>query len=275
MSYAAATRYPQRIVCLTAETADILHRLGCWDRVVGVSGYTLFPREARQKPKIGGFTTIFTDKVLALEPDLVISFSNLQAETVRELVAKGVRVLAMNQRNLSEMFETILLVGALVGREAAARDLMAEVQDELDRVAALGRALPRHPRVFFEEWPDPLIAGIGWVSEIVELAGGEDIFADLRRAYNAKARAVKADEVLDRDPELIIASWCGKKVRPERIVGRPGWDGMTAVRTGQVQEIRSAYILQPGPALLEGLRQIHALVAAVATADAGGAARYA
>lgn len=264
MSFAAAARYPQRIVCLTAETADILYRLGCWDRVVGVSGFTLFPREARNKPKIGGFTTIYTDKVLALEPDLVISFSNLQSEPVRELVSKGVRVLAMQQRNLTEMMETIMLLGALVGRASAARALMAEIEEGFEAVAKQAARLPYRPRVYFEEWPDPLIAGIGWVSEIVELAGGDDIFADLRRTYNAKARAVTTDDVLQRDPELIIASWCGKKVRFERIYQRPGWDTMTAIRTGQVKEIKSAYILQPGPILVEGLRQIHTMIAAAA-----------
>ena len=258
--------YPQRIVCLTAETADVLYRLGAWDRVVGVSGFTLFPPEARKLPRIGGFTTIHVEKVLALEPDLVVSFSNLQADAVRELVAKGVRVLAMNQRNLKEIFEAALLLGSVIGKEQEARRLVQDMQDEMAAVALAAAAFPVRPRVYFEEWPDPLIAGIGWVSEVVELAGGEDVFGDLRRAYNAKARRVEADDVLQRDPQVILASWCGKKVRPERILARPGWDGISAVRNGRLYEIKSPYILQPGPAVLQGLREIHAILQRVAGA---------
>ena len=264
-----ATKHPQRIVCLTTESADILHRIGAWDRVVGVSGFTLFPSEARRLPKVGGFSTVSVDRVVALQPDLVVSFSDLQARTVQELVARGVRVLAMNQRNLAEIFEAILLLGSLVGKEPEARRLIETMQDEIAAVAQAGAAFPRRPRVFFEEWPDPLIAGIGWVSEIVELAGGEDIYADLRRAYHAPARKVDPDDVLRRDPEVILASWCGKKVRPEQILARPGWDRMAAVRDGHVYEVKSAYILQPGPIVLEGLRQVHALLERVAQSGHG------
>lgn len=253
--------HPQRIVCLTAETAEVLWRLGAWDRVVGVSGFTVRPPEARKKPKVGGFTTISIDKVLALQPDLVVSFSDLQAEVVKELVAKGCNVLAMNQRSLKETLDAILVLGAVVGREQAAGALIGELTREFEQVARGAAAFPRRPRVFFEEWPDPLISGIRWVSEIIELAGGQDIFPELREHQNAGARVVTPEAVRARDPEVIIASWCGRKVQLGRILGRAGWDQIAAVKHGRVHEIKSAYILQPGPVLVEGLRQVHALLA--------------
>lgn len=260
------TTHPQRIVCLTAETAEILHRLGAWDRVVGVSGFSVRPPEARRKPKIGGFTTIYVDKVLALKPDLVVSFSDLQAETVRELVAKGCNVLAMNQRSLQETLEAILVLGSVVGKEEEANALIAEITAEFDQVAAQAATFSHRPRVFFEEWPDPLISGIRWVSEIIELAGGQDVFQELREQQNARARVVTPEAVLAKDPEVIIASWCGKKVQMKRILEREGWNEVSAVLHGRVHEIKSAYILQPGPILVEGLRQVHALVAQAAGA---------
>ncbi|MBI2887571.1 MAG: cobalamin-binding protein [Chloroflexi bacterium] len=252
---------PQRIVCLTAETPELLWRLGAWDQVVGVSGFTTRPPQARQKPRIGAFTTIRLDKVLALQPDLVVSFSDLQAEPVRELVASGCNVLALNQRSLKETLDAVLVLGAVVGREPEARALVAELSTEIEAVAEQGKKLPYHPRVYFEEWPDPLISGIRWVSEIIELAGGQDIFPELRERQNAGARTVTGEAVRQRDPEVIIASWCGKKVQMKQILERDGWNEITAVKHGRVHEIKSAYILQPGPVLVEGLRQVHALLA--------------
>lgn len=260
MDYVTVT-YPQRIVCLTAETAEILWRLGEWDRVVGVSGFTLRPPEAQKKPKVGGFTTIYVEKVLALKPDLVVSFSDLQAETVKELVAKGCNVLAMNQRSLRETLNAILVLGAVVGQEREAKALVAEMTGEFERVAEQAAVFPLRPRVYFEEWPDPLIAGIRWVSEIIEIAGGQDIFPELREQQNASSRVITSEMVRARDPEVIIASWCGKKVQMQRILRREGWQEISAVQHGRVHEIKSAYILQPGPVLVEGLRQVHHLLA--------------
>lgn len=265
----AAATYPQRIVCLTAESVEILWRLGAWDRVVGVSGFAVRPPEARQKPKVGGFTTVYIDKVLALKPDLIVSFSDLQAEPVKELVAQGCNVLAMNQRSLAETMNAILVLGAIVGREQEAQTLIAELNGEFARVAQQAAAFPHRPRVFFEEWPDPLISGIRWVSEIIQIAGGEDVFPELRDHQNARSRVVTPDAVRSRDPEVIIASWCGKKVQKKRILEREGWQEVSAVRHGRVHEIKSAYILQPGPVLVEGLRQIHALLAEAATSSSG------
>lgn len=253
--------YPQRIVCLTAETAEILWRLGAWDRVVGVSGFTTRPPEARKKPKIGGFTTIHLDKVLALQPDLVLSFSDLQAEPVKELVQRGCSVLALNQRSLSEMLNAILLLGGVIGKEREAAALTQELRAAMEEVADKAARFQYRPRVFFEEWPDPLIAGIQWVSEIIELAGGEDIFPELREQPHAKGRVVDPEAVRARDPEVVLASWCGKKVVMDRILQRPGWHEITAVQHGRVYEIPSGVILQPGPVLVEGLRQVHQLLA--------------
>ncbi len=257
----AAATYPQRIVCLTAETAEILWRLDAWDKVVGVSGFTTRPPEARKKPKVGGFTTVYTDKVMALKPDLVVSFSDLQAEIVKDLIAKGCNVLAMNQRSLQETLDAVLVLGSIVGKSQEAQALVEEFTQKFDAIAAKARAFPRRPRVYFEEWPDPIISGIRWVSEIIEIAGGQDIFPELREHQAASSRIVSADEIRRRDPEVIIASWCGKKVQKEKIVRREGWSEITAIRNGRVHEIKSAYILQPGPILMDGLQQVYDILA--------------
>ncbi len=253
--------YPQRIVCLTAETAEILWRLGVWERVVGVSGYTTRPPDARKKPKIGGFTSIHIDKVLALNPDLVISFSDLQADIVKELIHRGCNVLALNQRSLAEMLNAILVLGGVVGREAEAHALADEMSASMQQIADQAASFAYRPRVFFEEWPNPLIAGIRWVSEIIELAGGEDTFSELRDVQGAKGRIIDPALVPPRDPQVILASWCGKKVVIDQILQREGWSNVTAIRDGRVYEIKSDVILQPGPILVEGLRQVHALLA--------------
>lgn len=250
------TGLPQRIVCLTGETAEFLYRMGAGDLVVGVSGVAKRPPEVRQKPTVGGFTSVNVEKVLALRPDLVISFSDLQAQPAKELIARGIQVLALNQRSLRDILNICLLLGAVVGREADARRLAEEMRLAFEAAADEASRLPFHPRVYFEEWHQPLISGIGWVSELIELAGGRDVFPELRACGLAAQRVVDSQEVVRRNPDVILASWCGKKVVWSVITGRPGWDQVAAVRNGQLYEIPSPDILQPGPAILEGLRQV-------------------
>jgi iron complex transport system substrate-binding protein len=245
-----------RIVCLTEETTETLYLLGEGDRVVGVSGYTVRPREARKKPKVSAFITAKFDKIEALEPDLVVGFSDLQADICAELIRRGLNVVCFNQRSVAEILTTIETVGALAGVPEKGRALAAELRDGLEAIRRESEGGPR-PRVFFEEWYDPLISGIRWVSELVEIAGGEDVFAELRDCHDAKRRIVDPDEVVRRDPELIVGSWCGRKFRPEMVRSRPGWDRVTAVRNGHLAEIKSTIILQPGPAALtEGVRAL-------------------
>lgn len=251
--------YPSRIVCLTEETTEILYLLGEGDRVVGVSGYTVRPPEARQKPRVSSFLHARIEKIDALAPDLVLAFSDLQADIVSSLIRKGFTVVTFNQRSVLEVLQAVRLVGSLVGAQARAETLADRLQAGLDRIATEAAALPSRPRVFFEEWDDPLISGIQWVEELVAIAGGAPIFPELRQAGLAKDRIVSADEVRARDPEVILASWCGKRVRPARIAARPGWDAVTAVRNGRIHEIASSLILQPGPAALtDGVQQIAA-----------------
>ncbi len=251
--------YPQRIVCLTAETAEIVFALGAGDRVVGVSGATMLP-EAREKPKIGGFTSFKLEKILSLKPDLALAFSDLQKEIVRDLVAAGITVLALNQRSLEEVYRAILLIGGVLGKEEAARGLIQDFQDEVRQVREYSSVWPDRPRVFFEEWDDPLIAGITWVSELIEIAGGRDIFPELREQPMAAGRVVDPQEVVRRDPQILVASWCGKKVDVEKIRSRPGWDAIEAVRENRIFEVKSSDILAPGPSLLRGLRELHEII---------------
>ena len=252
--------FPERIVCLTSETTEIVYALGAGDRVVAVPGTAHRPPEARDKPKVGGFTTFRVDKVLALEPDLVLGFSDLQADVVKDLIAAGVTVLCTNQRSLDEVLSTILLIGGALGREGPARALVADMRDEVRQIREYSSVWPDRPRVYFEEWFDPLISGIRWVSDLIEIAGGRDIFPELRDRRAARDRIVAADEVIRRDPEIILASWCGKPLDPNAIVSRPGWDGITAVKRGQLHELDGADVLSPGPSLMAGLRQIHDIV---------------
>ena len=251
---------PERIVCLTAETAEILYALSAGDQVVGISGYTTWPPEARSKPKVGGYTTIRLDKVLGLKPDLVLAYSDLQADVVRDLIRRGVTVVTLNQRSLVEILQAVQMIGSIIGKPADALRLVAMMEAAFGQVRASASALPRRPRVYFEEWDDPLISGIQWVGELIDLAGGEDIFPELRKGRTASERVVATDEVIRRDPEIIVASWCGKKVRPERIAQRPGWDAITAVKNGRIHEIKSAHILQPGLSILNGLQQLQKII---------------
>lgn len=256
----SAIEFPRRVVCLTAETAEIAHLVGAGDRVVGVPGTARRPDAVREKAKVGGFTTFKLDKILALEPDLVLAFSDLQRDVVRDLIGAGVSVLCTNQRSLDEVLEAILVIGGALGREGDARALIADMRDEVKQVREYSSIWPDRPRVYFEEWPDPMIAGIRWVSELIEIAGGQDVFTELRAQPGAKHRVVAAAEVVRRDPEIILASWCGKPVDKSSIAARPGWENITAIRRGQVHEIDGEDILSPGPSLMHGLRRIHDLI---------------
>jgi iron complex transport system substrate-binding protein len=250
--------YPQRIVCLTEETTETLYLLGQGDRVVGVSGYTVRPPEARLKPKVSAFINAKFDKIAALRPDLVLAFSDLQADLVAELARRGMNVVVFNQRSVDEILRMIRMLGGLIGCQDEGERLAADLAAGLDRIRDEGSRLPRRLRVFFEEWDDPLISGIRWVEELVEIAGGRPIFPELASAGLAKERIVDPTEAARRDPEVIFASWCGKKMKKATIVSRPGWDQTSAVRGDRIFEIKSTYILQPGPAsLTEGVRQIH------------------
>jgi iron complex transport system substrate-binding protein len=253
--------YPSRIVCLTEETTETLYLLGEGDRVVGISGYTVRPSEARSKPKVSAFINARFDKIEALKPDLVLAFSDLQADIAAELIRRGYPVYTFNQRSVDGILQMMRTVGALVGRGDAGERLAAEMQAGLDRIRESARRLPHRPRVFFEEWDDPLISGIRWVDELIEIAGGETPFPELRDQPLAKGRIVAAETVAARDPQVIVASWCGKAMRRKTIEGRPGWQHVSAVRNGHIYEIKSTYILQPGPAsLTEGVRQLHDII---------------
>jgi iron complex transport system substrate-binding protein len=255
------TRYPARIVCLTEETTETLYLLGQGDRIVGVSGYTVRPPEARQKPKVSAFINAKFDKIQALEPDLVLAFSDLQADLGAELVRRGIAVVTFNQRSVDEILQMIRMLGGLVGCQAEAERLADRLSADLDRMREAASRFPVRPRVFFEEWDDPLISGIRWVEELVEIAGGAPLFPELAHAALAKDRIVDPAEVARRDPEVIFASWCGKKMKKATIVSRPGWDRVAAVKNDRIYEIKSTYILQPGPAsLTDGVRQMHEIL---------------
>ena len=236
--------------------------VGAGDRVVGVPGTARRPEAARERARVGGFTTFRTDRILALQPDLVLGFSDLQREIVGELIGAGVAVLCTNQRRLDEVLAAILMIGGALGCEAAAREAVADMRDELTQMHEYTSVWPDRPRVYFEEWMDPLIAGIRWVSEIIEIAGGRDVFAELRDRHAAPGRVVTSEAVVERDPQIILASWCGKPVDPALIARRPGWEKIAAIKTGQVHEIDGADILAPGPSLMHGLRRIHEIIQA-------------
>lgn len=259
----AAPPYPQRIVCLTEETTETLYRLGAGDLVVGISCFTLRPEEARSKPKVSSFLDAKFDDILALKPDLVVGFSDLQADLAKELALRGVPVWIQNQRSVAEIMQNIRVLGAIVGLASEARALADDLEAHLRAVARAAESRARR-RVFFEEWPDPLISGIRWVSELVEIAGGVDVCAESRARHDAKGRIFTLDDVAARDPEVIIASWCGKAVRHEEILARPRWANVTAVKNAQVHEIKSELILQPGPAALtDGVDAIARILAAL------------
>ena len=252
-----------RIVCLTEEPTEILYRLGEDRRIVGISGFTVRPPRARkEKPKVSAFTSAKIDRILELRPDLVFGFSDIQADIAAELIRHGVEVHIFNHRSVAEILRTVRVIAGMVGCAEKGERLAAELHDGLDRIGRSAARLPRRPRVYFEEWYDPLISGIRWVSELVELAGGEDCFPEFRSGSLAKERIIAdPDEVVRRAPDVIIGSWCGRKFRPERVVARPGWSAIPAVADGQLHEIKSSLILQPGPAALtDGVAALHGII---------------
>jgi iron complex transport system substrate-binding protein len=256
--------YPERIVCLTEETTETLYLLGQGHRVVGISGYTVRPPEARDKPKVSAFINAKFDKIEALKPDLVLAFSDLQADLTAELVRRGLAVVTFNQRSIDEILQMIRMLGGLVGCQQAAETLVDRLRRGLDDVAQSASRLPARVRAFFEEWDDPLISSIRWVDELVEIAGGEPIFPELADARLARNRIVHPAEVVRRDPDVILASWCGKKMKKEVIISRPGWTQMTAVAHDRIFELNSTCILQPGPAALtDGVQQLHEIFSVV------------
>ncbi len=261
---------PERIICLTEETVETLYLLGEDQRIVGISGYVVRPpRARREKPRVSAFTSADIPKILELAPDLVLTFSDLQADIAAELIKRGVAVHAFNQRSVAEILDMIRTLGALVGVPARAERLADELRATLavtERRAALQRNAHEgwRPKVYFEEWDEPMISGIAWVSELIATAGGDDIFAELARHKSARDRIVTPQQVIARAPDVIIGSWCGKKFRPEKLAVRPGFAALPAVQNGAVFEIKSPLILQPGPAALtDGLAAIAAIVAKV------------
>jgi iron complex transport system substrate-binding protein len=264
MSSARASGYPERIVCLTEEPTEVLYHLGEQDRIVGISQFTKRPARARrEKPKVSAFTSASLDKILALEPDLVIGFSDIQADIARDLIKAGVEVWISNHRSIDGILGYVRRLGAMVGRADDAADWAADLERHVDEVRVSAGGLARRPRVYFEEWDEPMISGIAWVSEVIEAAGGIDVFATEAKSGLAKDRII-ADpmEVVRRNPELLLASWCGKKYQPDRVWSRPGWEALEPVRSRTAHEIRAEIILQPGPAALTaGLDAVHAIIA--------------
>ena len=256
-------RHPDRIVCLTEESTETLYLLGEERRIVGISGYTVRPARARrEKPRVSAFLSARTEKILELKPDLVIGFSDLQADIARDLAKAGLSVLIFNQRSVQQILDMILALSSLVGAADKGSTLVKKLEDGLAEIRESAKALARRPRVYFEEWDEPMISGIRWVSELVEIAGGEDVFAAQSHSQAASGRIVAdASLVVQKNPEVILGSWCGKKFRPERVAARAGWHAISAVRENQLFEIKSADILQPGPAALtDGVRQIHEIL---------------
>ena len=254
---------PQRIVCLTEEPTEVLYALGEEHRIVGISGFTVRPpRARREKPKVSAFTSAKIDEILKLEPDFVVGFSDIQADIAAGLVRHGVEVWISNHRSVDGIIDYVRRLGALVGAGDAAHAYADELQRGLDAIAADAARLPRRPRVYFEEWDEPLITGIRWVAELVRIAGGDDVFPE-RAAESLAKQRILADplEVVRLAPDIILGSWCGKKFRPEKVAARAGWSAIPAVRDGELHEIKSPIILQPGPAALtDGVSEIARIV---------------
>lgn len=256
--------FPERIVCLTEEPTEVLYALGEEARIVGISGFTVRPSRAREeKPRISAFTSAKIDAICDLRPDLAIGFSDMQADIAQALILRGVEVWISNHRSVAQILSYVRRLGAMVGAEERSRAYAAALQAGLERVAAQAARLPRRPRVYFEEWDQPSISAIRWVSELIAIAGGDDVFPARAAAALGRDRIVAdPSEVIRADPEIIIGSWCGKKFRPEQVAARPGWQAIDAVRHGRLYEIKSPLILQPGPAALtDGLAALHRIVA--------------
>jgi iron complex transport system substrate-binding protein len=263
-TYSETVKYPERIVCLTEEPTEVLYALGEQDRIVGISNFTVRPARARkEKPRVSAFTSAHIDRIVDLEPDLVIGFSDIQADIARELIKAGVEVWISNHRTIEGILGYVRRLGAMVGAAERADRYAADLEAHVAAVQRAGSALKQRPRVYFEEWHDPLITGIGWVAELIRIAGGDDVFPELSSRSLAKDRII-ADpgEVAARSPDVVLASWCGKKVQLGQIYGREGWSKVPAIEHRHVFEIDSSIILQPGPAALtDGLDEIHGLLA--------------
>ena len=256
---------PQRIVCLTEEPTEALYALGEQHRIVGISGFTVRPAQARkEKPKVSAFTSAKIGEILKLKPDLAIGFSDIQADIAAELIRHGVEVWISNHRSVDGILDYVRRLGALVGAAAKASDYADTLQRGLGQIQQRSMALTQRPRVYFEEWDEPPITGIRWVAELIRIAGGDDVFPELAAEPLAKQRILAdADEVVRRAPDIILGSWCGKRFRPEKVAARPGWNAIPAVRDGELHEIKSPLILQPGPAALtDGVREIARIVQA-------------
>jgi iron complex transport system substrate-binding protein len=254
---------PRRIVCLTKETVETLYLLDEQDRIAGVSGYAVRPPQVRrEKPRVSAFISADVPKILALEPDLVLTFSDLQADIAAELIRAGVAVHAFNQRDIAGILAMVRTVGALVDADEKAEALATSLRGRVDQAQKRAARLTRHPRIYFEEWDEPMISGIGWVSELIASAGGIDVFANLAAEKSAKNRIVSGEAVIAAQPDIVIGCWCGKKFVPGKVAARPGFDAIPAVRTGWLREIKAPLILQPGPAALtDGLDALEAIVA--------------
>lgn len=255
--------YPRRIVCLTEETTEALYLMGEQERIVGISGFTVRPPQARkEKPKVSAFTSAKIDKILELKPDMVLGFSDLQADIAAELVRNSVEVHLFNQRSVGEILRMINVLAGMIGEPDKGDALVKKLEENINKIILLTKELKSKPKVFFEEWDEPLISGIRWVSELVEIAGGRECFPELAAEPLAKNRII-ADHavVIERQPDIIIGSWCGKKFRPERVAARPGWQQIPAVQTGSLYEVKSPIILQPGPAALtDGVNRLHEII---------------
>jgi len=259
-------RYPERIVCLTEETTETLYLLGEERRIVGISGYTVRPpRARREKPRVSAFLSAKNDAILALRPDLVLGFSDLQADIARELAKAGLNVVLFNQRSVDEILSMILMLSSMVDAQVKGKELIGKLEAGLAEIRRSASKLKKRPKVYFEEWDEPMISAIRWVSELVGIAGGEDVFSEKSTSAAASGRIVDSAAVIERSPEVLIASWCGKKFRPEKVKAREGWSAIPAVRENRLYEIKSAEILQPGPAALtDGVRRLHELISACA-----------
>ena len=255
--------FPQRIVCLTEETTETLYLLGEQDRIVGISGYTVRPAQARkEKPKVSAFTSAKISAILDLNPDLVLGFSDMQADIAAELIRHGVNVMVFNQRSIAEIFDMIRCLSRMVDSQTGGDRLISDFHNSIAKTKENAARLIYRPKIYFEEWNDPLISGIRWVSELIEIAGGEDCFAELAASPGAKGRIIAdQSEVIRRNPDIIIGSWCGKKFQADQIKARPGWESITAVKNNQIFEIKSPLILQPGPAALtDGLEALSKII---------------
>jgi iron complex transport system substrate-binding protein len=256
-------RYPRRIVCLTEEPTEVLYALGLEERIVGISGFTVRPARARrEKPRVSAFTSAKIERILALRPDFVVGFSDIQADIAQALIKRGIEVWISNHRSVDGILGYVRRLGALVGAAAQAERYALELESHIEGVRLAAAQLPRRPRVYFEEWDEPLITGIRWVSELIGIAGGDDIFPERAVCALAKDRILgDAGEVIRRAPDVMLGSWCGKRFRPAQVASREGWQAMPAVRDGELHEIKSPLILQPGPAALtDGLDAIHGVL---------------